>query len=432
MQTELFTLPNGLRVILIDTKAFPTMTTVLFFGTGSRFENEKNNGIAHFLEHMPFKGSKKYPSFFAISSLLEGLGAVHNAYTSKDHTAFWVKAPTTHTATVLDVLADMILNPLLKEEEIEREKGVIVQEMNMFEDSPQRKVSDLFENLLYGKQALGRDIIGKKDTVTKFTRNTFTDYMNAFYHPDNAVLVLAGGLGQGKGVNFMKMVEDKFGYWNTKLAKDLKAPKTTEHQNSPKTLIHYKKTEQTHFSLGFRTFSFRDKRKYALSLFSTILGGGSSSRLFIEVRERRGLCYYIHSGKESYQDVGYMTSQAGVNNDKDKINEAISVILVEHKKMTEGKITDEELIRAKEMIKGRILLSMEDSSNIATWYGTKLILENKTETVEEVIEKLDKVSKEEVVEVAKDIVRPEKLNLALIGPFNNEDFRGLLTNDHGL
>ena len=199
-----------------------------------------------------------------------------------------------------------------------------------------------------------------------------------------------------------------------------------ENQRKPELLIKYKKTEQTHFSLGFRTFSFKDPRKYALSILTTILGGGMSSRLFIEVRERRGLCYYIHTGKESYHDAGYMTTMAGVTNDRHKINEALSVILSEHKKIADGKITDDEIVRAKEMIKGRILLSMEDSSNVASWYGTKLILENKLETVEEVIKKLDKVDKEELVVLARDIITPERLNLALIGPFREEDFRGTL------
>src|SRR3989338_10123001 len=203
MQPQFFKLANGLRVMLIDTKAFPTMTAIMLFGAGSRYEDRKNNGIAHFLEHMVFKGSKKYPDFFTISSDLESLGATHNAFTGKDHMGFWVKAPTEHFEKIIDVVGDILQNPLLKVEEIEREKNVIVQEMNMYEDNPMRRVGEYFEQLLYPGHALGMDIIGTKDTVTSFGRQTFTDYMRDFYRPDNAVLVIAGGLSDNQNRNFL-------------------------------------------------------------------------------------------------------------------------------------------------------------------------------------------------------------------------------------
>src|SRR3989338_2308388 len=299
MQPQLFTLKNGLRVILIDTKAFPTMTTVLFFGAGSRYETEKNNGIAHFLEHMVFKGSKKYPDFFTISSVLEGMGAVHPAFPGTDHPGFWVKSPSEHFEKVIDVLADIIQYPLLAEEEIEREKGVIVQEMNMYEDTPMRKVGEYFEQLLYPRSSLGMDVIGKKETVAKFLRQTFVDYLRDFYHPKNAVLVVAGGLGRdviNHVSTYRTIIEEKFAKFEAVHPTGVQARilKVLEKQKKPETLIHYKKTEQTHLSIGFRAFSLFDKRRYALSVLTTILGGGASSRLFIEVRERRGVCYYIH------------------------------------------------------------------------------------------------------------------------------------------
>jgi predicted Zn-dependent peptidase len=436
MKPVVTTLSNGLKTILIDTKAFPSMTAILLFRAGSRYENKKNNGIAHFFEHMPFKGSRRYPSFFEISSVLEGLGAVHNAYTSKDHTAYWIKAPTEDFSVVINVLSDMILHPLLKSDEIEREKGVIVEEINMYEDSPQRKVGDLFENLLYGKTPLGMDTTGTKETVTKFTRKTFTDYMSSLYHPENAVFVVAGGL-QGQISNlksqsqisnlktFLDPIQEKFGGWNSKGTASFE--KVKENQKKPETLIRYKKTEQTHYSLGFRTFPFDDPRRHALSVLTTVLGGGSSTRLFIEVRERRGLCYYISSGRELYQDVGYMTTQAGVTNNLEKIKESISVILGEHRKITQGKLHKGEVSRAKEIIKGRFLLSMEDSSNVASWHGTKYILEGKVEQVEDVIHEIEKVTEDEVVELAKEIFRPERLNLALIGPYEKKDLEGVLS-----
>lgn len=250
MQPQMFTLKNGLRVILIDTKAFPTLTTILLIGAGSRYENPKNNGIAHFFEHIPAKGSKKYPNFFIISSLLEGLGAVFNAYTSKDHTGYWVKAPTEHFETTLDVLADMVLHPLLDEKEIEREKGVIVEEMNMYEDTPQRRVSEYFERLLYPGNPLGFDIIGTKDTVTKFTRQTFLDYMGRHYYPNNAVLVVAGGLKLSllKDNKYLKIIQSKFSNWTGESR--AKFGKVMENQKKPQILIKYKKNRADAFLSG--------------------------------------------------------------------------------------------------------------------------------------------------------------------------------------
>ena len=438
MQPLLFKLPNGLRIILIDTKAFPTMTTILLFGAGSRYENEKNNGIAHFLEHMVFKGSKKYPDFFTISSVLEGLGAVHNAFTGKDHTGFWVKSPTEHFEEVIDVLGDIIQYPLLVEAEIEREKGVIVQEMNMYEDNPMRRVGEYFEQLLYPRNPLGMDVIGEKETVTKFQRQTFVDYMRQFYHPKNAVLVVAGGLSQVKSSthstssgqelkvkNYLKLIEEKFAKFEAAhpAGGQARILKVLENQNKPEMLIHYKKTEQSHLSIGFRAFSFNDSRKYPLSVLTTMLGGGASSRLFIEVRELRGLCYYIHTGREHYHDVGYMVTQAGVTNNLETIKKAIDTILHEHKRIIKGQVKKDELLRAKEIIKGRVMLSMEDSANVASWYGTKQILEGTIENVDEVLKKIESVTGDEVTELAKEIFRRERLNLALIGPFRKEDFQ---------
>jgi len=218
MQSKLYTLPNGLKVLFIDTKAFSSITTLLLVGAGSRYENEKNNGIAHFFEHMAFKGSKKYPNSLVISSIIEGLGGIFNAFTSKDHTGYWVKATNEHFETIIDVLSDMVLNSLLKNEEIEREKGVIIEEINMYEDTPQRKVGEVFEGLLYKGNSLGYDIAGTKDTVSEFNRKTFTDYMNSLYHPSNAVLVVAGGLNVGtihelSLQKYLKIIKTKFSSW---------------------------------------------------------------------------------------------------------------------------------------------------------------------------------------------------------------------------
>jgi len=424
MKAQIHTLKNGLRVILIDTKAFPTLTTLLLLGAGSRYENKKNNGIAHFFEHMAFKGSKKYPNSFIISSAIESLGGIFNAFTSKDHTGYWIKATSQHFDTLTDVLSDMVLNSFLRDEEIEREKGVIVEELNLYEDTPYRKVGELFEELLYPDSPLGFDIGGTKETVKSFSRKTFTDYMVNLYHPKNAVFIIAGGMDKAK--NYLELVEEKFKHWQDGKKGDFE--KVVEKQNKPKLLLRYKKTEQTHFCLGFRAYSFSDERKYAASLLSVILGGGMSSRLFMEVREKRGLCYYISTGRESYHDVGNFVTHAGVTNSLDKVKEAIEVILKEHKKIVKNEATKEELNKAKEVIKGQMLLSLEDSFNVANFFGTKLILRDHIITPEEYIEKIEAVRLEDIFAAAEDMFKPEKLNLALIGPYKSEnEFEKVLT-----
>jgi len=454
MKPQFFKLQNGLRVIFVDTQTFPTLTTLLLVGAGSRYENEINNGIAHFFEHMAFKGSKKYPNSFIISSTIEGLGGIFNAFTSKDHTGYWIKSTTEHFETVIDVLADMVQNPLLLAEEIEREKGVIVEEINMYEDTPQKKVGDLFENLLYQGNSLGYDISGKKKVVATFQKQTFDDYIHHFYQPKNAVLVVAGGLSQNQKSkiknqndklklknnnetmkqwnNYLEIIQKKFSHWRNGEGGFFQ--KVKERQTRPQILLKYKKTEQTHFCLGFRAFSFFDSRKYVLSVLATILGGGMSSRLFIEVRERRGLCYYISTGRELYHDVGNIVTQAGVANDLDKIKKAIELILEEHKKMKKLEIRNWklEIKKAKELLKGRLLLALEDSFNVASFFGTKKLLEGKIATPQEVIGNIEKITADDIVSVACDIFKAENLNLALIGPFVEKDLHGFITDLHGL
>ncbi|MBI4004797.1 insulinase family protein [Candidatus Roizmanbacteria bacterium] len=424
MEPQVYTLKNGLTVILVDTKAFPTLTTLLLVGAGSRYETTENNGIAHFFEHMAFKGSHKYPNSLLISSIIEGLGGVFNAFTSKDSTGYWIKATTDHFETVLDVLSDMIIHPLLLEDEIEREKGVIVEEINLYEDTPYRKVGELYEELLYKGNPLGYEITGTKDSVRSFTRITFTDYISQLYHPQNAVLVVAGGFQHSKLFDpqfhrILALVEEKFGRWKPNGGTP-EFQRVTEHQDKPQIQVVYKKTEQAHFCLGFRAFSFFDERKYALSVLTAILGGGMSSRLFTEVREKRGLCYYISTGRELYHDVGNLVTQAGVTNNVEKIKESIRVILAEHKKIVHGDVRKEELENAKELLKGRLLLSMEDSHQIASFLGSRKILQNQVTTPAQTVERIRAVTFEDVFSLAQEILRPKNLNFVMVGPVEKE------------
>lgn len=430
MKTELFTLPNGLRVFLIDTKAFPTLTTLLIVGAGSRYEHEKNNGVAHFLEHMFFKGSKKYPDPFILTSTIEQLGGIWNAFTSKDYTGYFIKATSEHFDTVVDVLSDVLLRPLFKEEEIEKEKGVIVEEINMYEDMPQSLVGDLYENLLYKGNPLGFDVIGTKQTVTSFNKQTFLDYRGQLYHPKNAVLVVAGGLnmsktGETQAKNYLQIIEEKFGEWGNGAKSEFVS--MIENQEKPQIFIKNKKTEQAHFCLGYRTFPSDDKRRRALEVLTAILGVGASSKLFMELREKRGLCYYVSTGLQYYHDVGNMVTQAGVTKDVAKVTEAMKITLEEHNKMLADGFNKQDIIKAKEILKGRLLLSMEDSFNVAHFYGKKAVLETKMESPQEVVDQIEKVTEEEIHSVATDVIKPSQLNISAIGPFERKDFEGIIS-----
>lgn len=412
-------LSNKLSTLMIDTDSFPTLTMMVLVGAGSRFENKKNNGIAHFFEHMAFKGTDRYPSSYDISSTIEGFGGQFNAFTSKDHTGYWVKAPNEHFETVSSVLADMILHPLMVPEEIDREKGVIVEEINMHQDVPAQKVSDVFDELIFEGHPLSFDIAGTPKTVRSFKKKTFTDYLGSFYHPSNAVIVVAGGLESIQ--KYTDIIEKHFGMWEDQEQKE--ALRFTSDQSSPQISVKTNKGEQAHVCVGYRAFAFTDPRRYPLSVLSTILGGGMSSRLFLEVRERRGLCYYISTGRDLYDDTGYIVTQAGVSPDKKKVNEAIKVIIGEHMQIAQGSLSDVDIERAKALLKGRLLLSLEDSHSVASLYGTRKLLYGDMPEIMEILSSIDDVSKEQIVSVAKDLFVEQGMNVAVVGPIEEADIR---------
>ncbi|MCL4374932.1 insulinase family protein [Patescibacteria group bacterium] len=424
MKPQMVTLKNGLRLILVDTNTFPTLTTLLLVGAGSRYERRENNGIAHFLEHMFYKGSKKYPNPEIISQTIEGMGGLWNAFTSKDYTGYYIKAATDHFPQMMDILSDLLLNSLFQEEEIAKEKGVIVEEINMYEDMPQRKIGDIFERVMYDGNPLGMEIAGSKETVTGFSRKTFIDYMSSLYYPNNAVLIVAGGLNRTKNLqakieNYRDIVEQKLGDWKAGEAAGF--VHWDQAFSRPRIHVHQKKTEQAHFCLGFPTFAVDDRRRPALKVLATVLGGGASSRLFQEVREKRGLCYYIGTGVEQYQEIGSIVTQAGVAKDPVKVRDAVEAVLEEHRKIAAGKVAETDIARSKEMLKGRLLLSMEDSFNIAHFYGLKQLHENKIESPQERIAAIEAVTKAEIVVLAKELFTKSKLNFAIIGPFPEGD-----------
>ncbi len=420
MHIEQSVLTNGLKVIQVDTGSFPSCTALLLVGTGSRFENTKNNGIAHFFEHMAFKGSKRYPSSLRMTSTIEALGGVFNAFTGKEYTGYWIKAPLSHIATVVDVIADMIQHPLLVSQEIEREKGVIIEEINMYEDTPQDKVGDVYESLLYKNNPLGYDTIGTKQSVGSATRDTFLEFISSYYKPNNAVLVVAGGLQKAEQKPNQKSIpllaKEQFESWTQGKTASYIPVDVHSMQTRARHEWMRKRSEQAHLVLGYPALNRYDPRRYSLSVLAALLGGGMSSRLFHELRERRGLCYYIGTSHELYHDAGSLYTRAGVPTDPKKIQEAIRVIREEHYQMRDKGPKKVELNRAKELIKGHLLLSLEDSFDTAYFVGKQALFETKMHTPQEILEKIDAVTASDVIIIAKEVIQMQKENIAFIGP----------------
>jgi len=415
------TLSNGLRLLTVPMNSVASATVMIIVGAGSRYERKNINGISHFLEHMAFKGTQKRPSALIISSIIEGIGGEFNAFTSKDHTAYYVKAAKQHLPLLFDILSDMLLNSLFAEEEIKREKGVICEEINLYEDTPIRKIGTLYEELIYGDHPLGWDIAGKKEVIQKITRENFLEYVGGLYSPNNTIISVAGGIG--KNGEALELTKRWLGNWVIKPIWHFE--KISDKQTKPRVLVSYKKTEQAHLCLGVPAYSRDHKDHFILEVLSAILGGGMSSRLFIQVRERRGLAYYVRSETVEYKEIGNFVTQAGV--DLKRIDDAIKVILNEYFYIANNRVTAEELNKAKEFLKGRLILELEDSKNVAGLYGFQELLDKKVYSPKEMIGEIDKVTALDIQRVAKDIFQPEKLNLAVIGPFKEKErFENLL------
>lgn len=407
-------LQNGLRVITIPMPSFESATALVMVGAGSRYEHRKNSGISHFLEHMAFKGTKKRPSAMDISSLIDGIGGEFNAFTGKEYTGYYVKAAKTNVQTTVDVLSDMLQNSKLDPIEIEKEKGVIAEEINLYEDMPMRKIGDIYEKLLYGDTPMGWDIAGEKDIIRAITREDFVSYMGEFYSPHNMTVVIAGGVDPKA---MLDLVEKYFG--GMKKFETGKPKPVKEAQKKPELLLQEKKTEQIHIALGVRGASVESPDRYELEVLASILGGGMSSRLFSEVREKRGLAYYVRSSSDEYRDTGSLVSTAGI--DPKRVKEAVEVMMQEYQKVSSGKmgISKSELSKAKEYIKGHLVLELEDSRAVSTFYAHQELLEDELLNPDEVLKKVDDVTVEQVEAVGKKYFVNKGLNLALIGNFED-------------
>lgn len=408
MKYEKKTFKNGLRAISVPMKNTEAVTLLVLVGTGSRYETKNIGGISHFLEHLFFKGTKSRPSPGQINRILDKIGAVYNAFTSKECTGFWVKTASDDFNVGLDIISDILLEPIFKKEEIERERNVIFQEKNMREDMPQARTSDILETVLYGDTPLGRDIVGSEESIRKIERNEIIKYLKNHYVGSNAVVIAAGDINSN---TVFPKLEKAFklmprGKVNSK-------KKADDFQKNPRIKLIEKKTDQMHFAMGIRAYNIFDERKYALSLLSTVLGGNLSSRLWMEIREKLGLAYYVGSSPEQYTDAGYLSIKAGVPHESlPKILEKITGII---RKMRQDGISEKELKDAKSFTRGRFALSLESSDEVATFYGEQELLFKKILQPEEILKKLEKVSKSDIIKIAKDIFRPSKSNFVAIG-----------------
>jgi len=408
------TLENGLKVITVPMENANSVTVLILVGTGSKYESKDINGISHFLEHMFFKGTKKRPNTLDISETLDNVGGEYNAFTSKEVTGYWAKVDKKHADLVLDWITDIFLNSKFDAEELEREKGVIIEEVNMYLDTPTAYVSDLFEELLYGDQPAGWKVIGEKENILSFDRDKILNYFNSHYSPSNVIVCVAGAVNTAD-------IENKIQNYFENKKSDKFEPKlkVIEKQTKPEALFYHKKTDQTHFCLGVRSYDISHPQRYALALLSIILGGNMSSRLFIKVRERNGLAYSIHTSADSSTDTGYLVTQAGI--DHKNLEKSIKLILEEYKDLKDKKISEKELQKAKDYLKGTVSLSLDASDNQASFYAMQELLENKILTPEEKFKKVDEISVDDIKKVAEDIFVSEKLNLAVIGPVEEKD-----------
>jgi predicted Zn-dependent peptidase len=406
-------LKNKLKLLLVPYAATQAVTVLVLVKIGSKYEKKEINGISHFLEHMLFKGTKKRPTQIEVAETLEKVGGVFNAFTGEEYTGYYAKVASVHFELAMDWVSDIYLNSIIPKEEIKKERKVIIEEINMYNDNPMADVQRLWKKLLYGDQPAGWDIAGRKSSIKKIQRNDLLSFLRKNYVSNNTLICIAGNFDQ----NYVKKLVQKY-FYSFKPGKPFSKPPVAEIQKSPAALVKTKNTEQTHLCLGVRAYNIFHPKRYALSLLAEILGGMMSSRLFTEVREKRGLAYYISTSIENDPDTGYLVSRVGVDNKK--ALEAIRVILKEYKKVAKTGVSEEELIKAKECTKGRMALSLESSDALAFFYGGQEILKNETKTPEQVFKEVDKVKKSDILKVARDIFRPNKLNLALIGPFRDK------------
>lgn len=404
------TLENGLRIVTASSVDARSLTVNIAVGTGSRYEDYKTNGgVSHFLEHLLFKGSKRFPTAEAIAEAVDAVGGYNNAYTGEDLTSFYIKVPKQYGSLAVDILCDMIKNPLIDEEELDRERGVIIEEMNVFRDDPPRFIGTLIPDLIYPNNPLGRDIIGSEHIINTISRQQIMDYLKAHYRPNNLVVAAAGAVDHDKLVDQVR-----------RLAGDMRRGELPSFlpvgsELSKKVAIGYAKaTAQAHFMIASRGYSYEDADESASRVCAAILGRGMSSRLFINVREKQGLAYTVFSEVNSYVDTGMFEAYAGVN--IDKTEQALDSVLHELELIRHERVRSSELNKAKQQLRAGIEMSLENNANVADRIGLQTVLIGRMKTIDEMIDSVEAVTAQDVQRVADTMLAPENLRFAIIAP----------------
>lgn len=405
------TLASGLRVVTVPMKNTSAVTCVVMVKTGSRYERLAENGIAHVLEHLFFQGTTKRPDNVSVKRELDRVGAESNAFTSHDHTGYYVKADVKHLDLALDILSDMYLNALFKPEDIEKERRVVVEEINMRADSPRQRVWKNFYALLYPKNPLGWEIAGPIKTVLSLKRGNFLAFRNKFYVGENTVVIIAGNIDASAA----RKVRTYFGA--VRSGRSSRFLPFRDVQKKPLVSLEFKKSDQAYIVLGMKAYSLYDRKRYALDVLSAILGGYSSSRLTISVRDELGLAYFVGSDASYHEDTGYFSAYAGLNLKNTELG--LQVILRELERVKTELIPEHEIADAKSHIEGAMSLGLESSDAVAMSLGTAEIMRGKIQTPEEYIAQMKRVTARDLQQVARELFCSAKLNFAVVGPFKD-------------
>ena len=409
---ERTTLSNGLRVLTAPLPHAQSVACYIMLAAGSRYEDASNRGIAHFAEHMFFKGTEKRPSSRDLTTVVDGMGGEFNAFTSKEYTGYYIRCAGEKRDTALDVLVDMLRNSKFDAEELEREKGVILEEMNMYFDTPRDYVSSVYEELLFGDNPLGWETLGKRETVKAATRETFMDYLGHWYTPARIVVGVSGMVGDDLIPSLEELLGDLSGNGTGS-----PTPAEVDRSAEPRVRVHRKDSDQAQVCIGVPSYPLTHPDRYALQLLGTVLGTGMSSRLFLEVRERRGLAYYVYGLNSAYTDAGTLYAQGGV--DIKRVDEAISVIIEQFRNMATEIVPADELEKARALAKGRFVLQTESPNGLLLFGLRREVLEGKAAEPEELLAGLDAVTAEDVQRVAQDVIANQGMRLAVIGPFDD-------------
>jgi predicted Zn-dependent peptidase len=405
-------LSNGLRVLTAPLEHAQSVTCYIMLAAGSRYENGQNRGIAHFAEHMFFKGTERRPTAKDIALEVDGFGGEFNAFTSKEYTAYYIRCAAEYRDHAFDVLVDMLRNSKFDSEELEREKGVIVEEMNMYYDTPRDYVSSVYDELLFGDNPLGWETLGTKETVTAATRETFLDYIGDWYKPSRMVVGVAGKVG----ADLLPRLEDLLGDIEP-AETGAPVPASVIRSPEPQVRLRTKDSDQANICIGVPSYPLGHPDRYALQLLGTVLGSGMSSRLFLEVRERRGLAYFVYALNNSFTDAGTLVSQAGV--DLKRADEAAGVIADEFKRLADEPVPPDELEKARALAKGRFVLQTESPNGLLLFGLRREVVEGAAVEPAELLAGLDAVTVEDVQRVAQDVIGTQGLRLAAIGPFDD-------------